>query len=65
MLYYCVRLSEDSINIFAIILIRLNYYCKCLQIGVGNSPDIFQHKTELSVPRFLFIPAYIYKLFIL
>ena len=42
--YYYIRIIEDASNLFTIILTWRKYKYKCLLMGVGNSPDIFQEK---------------------
>ena len=42
--YYNIRISDQSINLCTIILPWGNYWYKRLPMGVSNSPDIFQEK---------------------
>ena len=63
--YYNIRLINQTINVFTIILPCGKYKYKHLPIGVRNSPDIFQEKMNGIFCRFDFIRAYIDDLFII
>ena len=65
MVYYHIRLRENTSNLCTIILLWRKYQYKRLPLGVDNLPDIFQQKVNDLFHRFYFIRAYIYNLFIL
>ena len=64
-LYYHIRLSENASNLCRIILLWVKYRYKRLTIGVDNSPELFQQKTNNLFHGFKFICAYIYDILIL
>ena len=44
--YYHIRISKNESNVCKIILPWGKHQYKCLPMGVVNSPDIFQQKTN-------------------
>ena len=65
MRYYHIYITEDTGNLYMIILPIGKYHYKHLPMGVANSPDIFQHKINYLFQGFEFIRTYIYDLLIL
>ena len=63
--YYHIRLSNNASNLCTIILPWGKYCYKCLPMGVMNSPDTLQQKTNYLFHGFEFIRAYIYDTLIL
>ena len=57
--YYHIRLSENTSNLYTIILLWGKYCYKRLPMGVANLPDIFQQEMNDLVHGFEFIRAYI------
>ena len=59
-MWYChIRLRKDASNICTIILPRGKYRYKLLTMGVSNSPENFQDKTNEMFCGFEFIRSYI------
>ena len=63
--YYHIRLSKQASNLCTIILPWGKYRYKRLTMGVSNSPDILQGKTNEMFRCFEIIRAYIYDLLII
>ena len=63
--YYNIRLSKNTSNLCIIILLLGEYCYKLLQMGVANSPEIFQHKMNDLFHGFKFISACIDELLVL
>ena len=55
--YSHIQLSEHASNLFKIIIPLGKYPYKCLTMGLANSPDIFQEKTNDISQVFEFIRA--------
>ena len=65
MVYYHIRLSEESSNLCTIILPWVKYKYKCPPMGVCNSPEHFQEKMNEIFCGTEFIRAYIDDLLII
>ena len=57
--YYLMRIRKEASNICTIILTWGKYKYKCLTMGVCNSPEIFQAKTNEMFRGFESIQSYI------
>ena len=65
MVYYHIRLSENTSNLCSIILPYVKYRYKRLPMVIDNYPDICQHKMNDLFHGYQFVRAYIYELLIL
>ena len=63
--YYCMRLINQAINLYTIILPWVKYQLKSLPMGICNSPEIFQEKMNEIFRGFEFIRTYINDLLII
>ena len=63
--YYHIRLIKEAINICTIVLPWVKYKYKHLPMGVYNSPEILQEKTNEMFRGFGFTQAYINDLLII
>ena len=63
--HYHIRISKNVINLCTIIHPWVKYFYKRLPMGVMNSPDTLQQKTNYLFHGFEFIRAYIYDILIL
>ena len=61
--YYHIYLIENTSNLFTIIIPWGGYCYKRLPMGISNSPDIFQQRTNDLFHGFKFIHACIYENF--
>ena len=57
--YYHINFSKQAINLCTIIISLRKYWYENLQMGVSNSPDIFQEKMNENFRGFEFIWTYI------
>ena len=63
--YYHIRLSKNASNLCTIILPGGKYWYKRLPMGVSNSPDTFQQKTNDLFHGLEFISVYMDEILVL
>ena len=63
--YYHIGLNKNASNLCTIIILWGKYWYKRLTMGIDNSLDIFQHKTNDLFNGFEFICVYIDDLLVL